>query len=168
MSKRNPNHQHVKIHRTYTVEEIANRFGIHKNTVRNWQKNGLATIDDKRPLLFYGQTLATFLKAKRTKNKRPCKIGEIYCIRCRAPKKPAGDMAKYQPVTATVGNLVAICPDCELMMNRRISISKLEQFRSQMDITLPQALQHIVESNQPTVNSDLRYGGQHHDNTQRQ
>ena len=84
-------------------------------------------------MLFYGQTLATFLKAKKVKNKRPCKVGEIYCIRCRTPKKPAGDMAEYQPVTATVGNLVAICPDCELMMNRRISISKLDQFCSQME-----------------------------------
>ena len=157
MSKRHPNHCHVKIHRNYSVEEIADLFGTHKNTVRNWhKKNGLASIDDRKPMLFYGQTLATFLQAKRAKNKRPCKVGEIYCIRCRAPKKPAGDMAEYQPVTATVGNLVAICPDCELMMNRRISSSKLEQFRSQMDITLSQALQHIVESNQPTVNSDLR------------
>jgi hypothetical protein len=24
---------------------------------------------------------------------------DIYCIRCRAPKLPAGDMAGYQPVT---------------------------------------------------------------------
>jgi len=155
MSKRHLNHLHVKVHRNYTVEEIANRFGIHKNTVRNWQKNGLATIDDRKPMLFYGQTLATYLQAKRTKNKRPCKPGEIYCVRCRAPKVPAGDMAEYQPVTETVGNLMAICPTCESMMNRRISRSKLEQFRRQIDITMPQALQHIIESNQPTVNSDL-------------
>ncbi len=153
--KRHPNPRLVKIHRTYSVEEIADLFGTHKNTVRNWQKNGLATIDDRKPMLFYGQTLAAFLHAKRTKNKRPCKPGEIYCVRCRAPKVPAGDMAEYQPITATVGNLLAICPDCELMMNRRISYSKLDQFRRQMDITLPQALQHITESHQPTVNSDL-------------
>jgi len=63
MSKRHLNHLHVKVHRNYTVEEIANRFGIHKNTVRNWQKNGLATIDDRKPMLFYGQTLATYLQA---------------------------------------------------------------------------------------------------------
>jgi len=156
MSKRHPNHRHVKIHRTYSVEDVADLYGIHKNTILNWRKNGLAPIDDRKPMLFHGLTLAIFLQAKRTKNKRPCKPGEIYCIRCRTPKKPAGDMAEYQPVTAMVGNLVAICPDCELMMNRRISFSKLDQFRRQMDITLPQALQHIVESNQPTVNSDLR------------
>lgn len=156
MSKRHPNHRHVKVHRNYSVEDVADLFGIHKNTVLNWKKNGLETIDDERPMLFYGKILAAYLQANRTKHKQPCKPGEIYCIRCRAPKVPAGDMAEYQPVTTTVGNLLAICPDCELMMNRRISLSKLELFRRQMDITLPQALQHIVESNQPTVNSDLR------------
>lgn len=156
MSKRHRNHRHVKIHRNYSVEDVVSLLGVHKNTVLTWKKNGLAPIDDRKPMLFHGLALATFLQAKRTKNKRPCKPGEIYCIRCRAPKVPAGDMAEYQPVTATVGNLMAICPDCELMMNRRISFSKLDQFRRQMDIILPQALQHIVESNQPTVNSDLR------------
>lgn len=156
MSKRHPNYRHVKIHRTYTTEEIAELFGTHKNTVRNWHKNGLAAIDDKRPMLFHGKILAAYLQAKRTKHKRPCKVGEIYCIRCRAPKVPAGDMAEYQAITATVGNLLAICPDCELMMNRRISISKLDQFRRQMDITLPQALQHINESGDPTVNINFK------------
>ena len=156
MSKCHPNHRHVKIHRTYSVEDVASLFGVHKNTVLAWKKIGLEPIDDRKPMLFQGLTLATFLQAKRAKNKRPCKPGEIYCVRCRTPKVPAGDMAEYQPVTATVGNLMAICPDCELMMNRRISRSKLDQFRRQMDITLPQALQHIVESNQPTVNSDLK------------
>ena len=33
MAKRHPNHRQVKIHRNYTVEEIASLFGIHKNTV---------------------------------------------------------------------------------------------------------------------------------------
>jgi hypothetical protein len=146
----------VKTLRTYSVEDVADLFGVHKNTVLNWRKNGLSPIDDRRPMLFSGATLAIFLKAKRIKNKQPCKPGEIYCMRCRAPRKPAGGMADYQPVTATVGNLQAICPACEAIMNRRISLAKLELFLHQMDITLPQALQHIVESTQPTVNSDLR------------
>ena len=88
MSKRHPNYLHVKVHRNYSVEEIAELFGIHKNTVRSWHKNGLATIDDKRPMLFHGKILAAYLQAKRTKNKRPCKPSEIYCIRCRSPSAP--------------------------------------------------------------------------------
>ena len=59
------------------------------------------------------------------------------------------------PVTVTLGNLVAICSDCETMMYRRVSLAKLQHVRGKWDITMPQALEHIGESAQPTVNSDL-------------
>ncbi len=156
MRKRHPNYRLVKIHRSYTVEEIANLFGVHKNTVRAWLEAGLPTCDDKRPMLILGHDLAAFLQARRARNKQTCRPGEIYCVRCHAPKFPAGDMADYQPVTAKFGNLTAICPDCNSIMNRRVSMAKLGQVRGKMDITFPQALQRLSESNQPTVNSDLK------------
>lgn len=156
MGKRHPNPRLVKIHRGYTVEEIAHLFGIHRNTVREWVKGGLPTNDDRRPMLILGRELYAFLQARRAKSKRPCGPGEIYCVRCRAPKVPAGDMADYQNLTATLGNLSAICPDCDAMMNRRVSLAKLERIRGQMDITLPQALRHIGNTVPPSVNSDLR------------
>ena len=155
MRKRHPNHRLVKIHRSYTVEEIANLFGSHKNTVRNWVKDGLATSDDKRPMLILGHDLVAFLQSRRVKNKQTCKDGEIYCVRCRAPKLPAADMAEYSPVTEKFGNLIAICPDCNSIMNRRVSMAKLGQVRGKMDITFPQAPRRIIESTKPTVNSDL-------------
>lgn len=147
MAKRHPNHRHVKIHRSYTVEEIASLFCIHKNTVRGWVKAGLSPSDDKRPMLILGHTLAAYLNARRVKNKQTCQPGEIYCVKCRAPKVPAADMAEYKPVSDTLGNLVAICPDCNSIMNRRVNLSKLALVRGKMDITFPQALRHIVESN---------------------
>ena len=76
-------------------------------------------------------------------------------MKCRAPKKPAADMVEYQAITEKIGNLLALCPDCDKYMNRRVSLAKLELIRGQMDITFPQALRHIGERNQPTVNSDL-------------
>jgi hypothetical protein len=153
-----PNHRLVKIHRNYSIEEIAKLFGVHRNTVREWVKRGLPTSDDKRPMLILGRDLSAFLQTRRAKSKRPCGAGEIYCMRCRAPKAPAGDMADYQSMTATLGNLSAICPDCDAIMNRRVNLAKLEQIRGQMDIRMPQALRHIGESLQPSVNSDLRRG----------
>ena len=39
--KRHPNYRLVKIHHSYTVEEIARLFGSHRNTVRRWLKLGL-------------------------------------------------------------------------------------------------------------------------------
>ena len=156
MQKRHPNHRLVKIHRSYTVEEIAELFAIHKNTVRNWVKSGLATSDNRHPMLILGIDLVAFLQARRTKNKRPCKPGEIYCVRCRAPKFPAASMAEYIPITEKFGNLVAICPDCGAIMNRRVSLARIGQMRGGMDISFPQALEHIVDSAKPTVNSDSR------------
>ena len=155
MRKRHPNPRLAKIHRNYTVDEVAHLFGIHKNTVRDWVKRGLPTSDGRRPMLILGRELVAFLTARRTKNKRTCQPGEIYCVRCRVPRAPAGDMVDYEPVTATLGNLVAICSACETMMYRRVSLAKLEQVRGILDVTMPQALEHIGESAQPTVNSDL-------------
>src|SRR5664280_1787844 len=158
MGKRHPNHRLVKIHRSYKVEEIARLLGVHKHTVRAWVKAGLPTCDNRRPTLIRGPDLISFLQVRRAKNKRPLKPGEIYCVRCRAPKVPWAEMADYQPVTEKLGNLTAICPDCESMMNRRVSLAKLGQVRGKLDITFPQALQRIYESNQSSVSSDLKEG----------
>jgi hypothetical protein len=155
MGKRHPNYRHVKVHRNYTVEEIASLLGVHKNTVREWIKAGLPILDDKRPRLILGQELAVFLQARRMKNKQTCQPGELYCVRCRAPKMAAGDMADYLPQTEKLGMLKAICPDCLSMMNRRVSIAKLEQVRGKLAITFPQGLDQVSNSLQPTVNSDL-------------
>jgi excisionase family DNA binding protein len=155
MTKRHPNPRLAKIHRSYTVDEIASLFGVHRNTVREWVKRGLPTSDDRRPILILGRDLVAFLQARRTKNKRTCKPGEIYCVRCRAPRAPAGDMADYEPLTAKQGNLIAICPECEATMYRRVSLAKLWQVRANLDITMPQALPHIGGSAQPSVNSDF-------------
>jgi hypothetical protein len=146
MGKRHPNPRLIKIHRSYTVEEVANRLGVHKNAVREWIKRGLPTIDDQRPKLILGSDLITFLQARRAKNKQPCKPGEMYCLRCRIPKTPADNMVDYEPKTETLGNLFAICPDCGAGMNRRVSLAKLEQIRGQMDITFPQGLRRLVDS----------------------
>jgi len=120
------------------VEEIASLFGVHRNTVRQWVKRGLPTNDDRRPMLILGRDLVAFLRARRVKNKRTCKPGEIYCVRCRAPRAPAGDMADYEAVTETLGNLIAICSSCESMMYRRVSLARLGQVRGKLDITVPQ------------------------------
>ena len=156
MAKRHPNHRLVKIHRSYTVEEIAKLFNNHKNTVRRWIKEGLTTTDDKRPMLILGHVLVAFLQARRAKNKQTCKAGELYCVRCRAPKSPAGEMAEYSPITEKFGNLIAICPDCNGLMNRNVSLAKIGEFCRKIDISFPEAVRHLIESANSSLNSDLR------------
>lgn len=139
MRKRHPNPRLVKIHRNYTVEEIADLFRVHKCTVRAWIKAGLTTTDNKRPRLILGRDLVEFLQARRTKNKRPCQPGELYCVRCRVPRTPDGGLADYVPVTPKFGNLTGICPDCNSMMNRRVSLASLKDVFGNLVIFFPKA-----------------------------
>lgn len=140
MGKRHPNHRLVKIHRTYTVEEVAGLFGIHKNTVRSWVKCGLLLIDDKRPMLVFGKDLVEFLKHRRTKNKQTCKPGEFYCVRCRVPRPAAENIADYIATNEKTGNLVALCPACGAIINRRVSLEKIEHIRGNIEIRIPKDL----------------------------
>lgn len=139
MGKRHPNPRLAKIHRNYTVDEIAHLYGVHRNTVREWIRRGLPTSDSRRPMLVLGRDLATFLQARREKNNRSCRPGEIYCVGCRTPRAPAGEMADYVPVTATLGNLVGLCPVCEALMYRRVSAAKLGLIKGPLDVTLSKA-----------------------------
>ena len=154
MSKRlNPNL--AKIHRNYTVEDIARLLSVHKNTVREWIKKGLPINDDKRPTLILGSDLKKFLQAKRVKRKQKCQPHEIYCVRCRTPQRPAGNMADYQAINTSIGRLIGICPKCDGIINRYISIANLEQVQGKLDITMPKLQQHINDSVKPLINSDF-------------
>lgn len=154
--KRHPNYRLVKKHRNYKVKEISRLLDVHKNTVHQWIKGGLSTVDDKRPAVILGCQLIAFLKARRLRNKRHCQPGEMYCLPCRGPKSPAGGMVDYLLINEKIGNLAAICPDCGSIMHRTVSIAKLGQTRGKMDITFPLALRHLSEISQPAVSSDLR------------
>ncbi len=67
-------------------------------------------------------------------------------------------MAEYQPITASLGNLSGICPDCEGMIFRCASLAKLAQIRGKLDITFAEARRQVSETDSPIVNSDFRQG----------
>jgi hypothetical protein len=156
MSDRRPNHRLVKKLRSYTVDEVARLFGVHKNTVRSWVKSGLPTCDRKRPTLILGAQLTSFLVARRDARKRPCRPGEIYCFRCRAPRSPAGNMVDYTPINEKLGNVTAICPNCECIMNQRVSEQRYRVLLDKLNGMSPKAWPRLGESDQCSVNSDFK------------
>ena len=135
MARRTPNYRLVKKDRSYTVEQVARLFGIHRNTVRNWMRRGLEPIDDKRPIVFDGRDLAAFLEARRNKRRCRLKPGEIYCPPYHAAREPAGDMAEYVPFSETRGNLRGICPTCDRLIHRAVSLDKIEAVRGKLEVT---------------------------------
>jgi hypothetical protein len=164
MGSRHPNPRLVKIHRNYSVEEIARLVGIHKNTVRSWLKQGLAAIDDRRPTLILGRELSRFLRERRQKTKQTCGPGRIYCIACRAPKVPAGKMTECIPTGPRAGNLRGICPDCDRFIYRRVNLAKIGAVQGELEITFTQPRPRIGESAVLSVNCDSSQKAQAHEN----
>lgn len=155
MARRGINPRLVKMHRNYSVDDISRRFGVHKQTVRNWIKTGLATVDRQRPVLIHGKDLIAFLETRRTKAKRPCPPGTIFCMRCRVPRAPAGGMADFVPMTATTGNLIGICETCDAMMYRRTRLDRLDRIKGSLEVTFTQAEARITDRDRPSVNCHL-------------
>ena len=149
MTSHHPNYRLAKIHRNYTVDEVAKLFGVHRNTVREWVRRGLPTNDDKRPMLILGRDLYTFLHERRLKSKQPCGPGQLYCVRCRVAQTPAENMAEYQPLGITFGNLVGICPCCESMMYRRVSLANLSEVGGTLDVAGEKAPRHSTAIQHP-------------------
>ncbi len=143
----------TKMHRSYTVDEVAALYCVHKTTVRNWIKTGLAVCDDRRPVLILGHELRRYLHARRVHRKRQCKPDELFCLRCRAPKKPAEGMVDYLPMTASTGRLVALCPTCGGIINQYSSTAKLAQLGSELSVSILRVNEHISERSNPLVDS---------------
>jgi Helix-turn-helix domain len=154
MGYRHPNPGLAKIHRSYSVDDVSRLFKTHKNTVRNWIKQGLQPIDGQRPTLFRGFELRRFLTDRRNRAKQPCGPGRIFCLPCRAPKVPAGNMTECVVAGVAIGTLRGICPDCNRMIYRRINPQKLDAVHGDLDVTVTQARPRIEGTSGPNVNCD--------------
>jgi len=158
MGKRHPNHRLAKIHRPYTVKALKELFGVHENTICAWRSAGMEPIDEGVPMMFKGDEVQRFLIARREATKRPCDPGQIYCLPCRAHRRPAGDMADYVPSSATSGNLSAICPVCDRLMNRAIRRERISVEMPGIDVSFTEASPRIRECAHLPVNCDSETG----------
>ncbi len=128
----------AKRHRCFTVYELADLLGAHRNTVRQWIRDGL-------PVLW----------GKRTKaRKRPCQPGQMYCFKCREPKAPALGMVEYAATNAVTGNLKALCETCGTFMHRRTRLADIAAKMPGLDVQITQAPSSIDAQAHPSPNCD--------------
>jgi excisionase family DNA binding protein len=112
---------------SYTIEEAARALSLHRNTVRNWvRRGGLAAMTGSRPHLILGAVLIEFLKARRLRAKRKCGLGELYCLKCRAPRQPVAELIEHRPMASDRSRIVAICSTCGRLMQRFVANRNLE------------------------------------------
>lgn len=152
MSRTRIDPRRAKLHRSYTVEESARLFAVHRNTVRAWLKAGLYTIDDAKPALIRGADLRRFLGARRKAARRPCAPGTLYCFRCRASRSPALGMADFIARDSGAGNLRALCEACGTTMHRRARQDALGVILPGISVRVMGAEGRIAECPQPSPN----------------
>ena len=144
MANYNPNK--VKINRSYSYEELAAVYGVHKNTVAIWVNNGLPCLKDMRPYLILGVDAKQYLQRRRQAKKQKCQSNEFFCMRCKKPTRTAENFVEYLPLTATKGRLSGFCFTCEGVVNKFIAYTSLEKYSLLFDLVKPRGLEHINDS----------------------
>ena len=159
MPARRVNPNKVKTHYSYNASELAACLGVHKNTVRNWQREGLEPIDDCRPYLFQGATVRSFLKSRRASRKRSCPDGTLFCVSCREPRKPAEGILNYLPMRETSGNLRGICEVCDRIIHRSIRKAEIEAKMPGCDVKFQEAPSSLSGRTSSSLNCDSKQKG---------
>ena len=141
----------------YYVQEVADLFGIQKNAVLNWVKQGLKTIDKNRPMMIHGSDLTEFLDNRQKSRKRACKPDEFYCCKCRQPKKAWERLVDLMALKKEGWLVKAICAECSTNMRRIFPARKLPELQTLFTIQTVNG-EHITESFNPLVMSDFNQG----------
>lgn len=150
----------VCIHRQYTIEEAARAIGKSRATIKRMIKCGLPAITDRRPTLILGEDLADCVRAKR--QRQPCALDECFCFKCRKPRKPALGLADFVMKSSTNGNVIALCEDCNTVMNKRVALSSLPALQATLEVSIRQAQPDLSDSLKPTLNEPLHKDSKTH------
>jgi excisionase family DNA binding protein len=152
---RRPDWRRIKGKLSYTIDEVARALGTHRNTVRHWiRKAGLPAMTDARPHLILGSDLVAFLRTRRASRKRRCGVGEIYCLRCRVPRRPVPGLLEYRPFTSTRGRVVGICSTCEAILHRFVSTRRAAAVATEFNLQIEFHHGSLVDSAPPALKCD--------------
>lgn len=117
----------IRAKRSYTVKAIAKLYSVDPNTVRKWVKDGLKPIDQSRIIVIHGSDLKAFLDKRQAKRKQPCKDGEMYCSKCRKPKRLLLGSFHILPTNTVKLMGKGKCMTCKTSMTRMDVMTNLQK-----------------------------------------
>ncbi len=138
---------------SYSLQELAELFRLHPNAVGRWIREGLRTIDGLKPKLVHGSDLTDFLGRRQQGRKRSCGPGEMYCCRCRAPRRPAEGKVIVEQMNARQMMVRGTCELCGTRMNRGGLLERLPEIQSLLAVTALSL--HLNEPADPLVKCGL-------------
>lgn len=147
----------IRQNHAYTFQEAADTVGVHKNTVRQWVKQGLKIMDAVRPLLIHGSELKAFLIKRKADARVVCRPHEFYCIKCQAARCTQDNFVDVVIRHARLMTLKGKCTVCSTTMNKGIGEEKILAGLNGLIIRTVQP-EHLMETLSPTLNCYLKQG----------
>jgi hypothetical protein len=154
LRKRTYNVRLVKRTWPYSVQEVADLFGVHKNAVLRWLSEGLHADQSSRPFLIRGSELARFLTDRQYRKRRRCTETEFFCFRCRAPREAYLGIADIAVESPTRLRVMALCGECGTKVSkvqRGAELAAIERRFHVQELTG----KHLLVRPEPSLNSDL-------------
>ena len=153
--KRTYNTNLIKGTLSYSTNEMAKRFNIHKRTVQEWYRAGLPRIDSRKPSLVLGADLKAFLKTRLNKTKSKCLKNELYCLKCKAPQQSRDNAVEIRFLSKTRLMILGVCAQCNTKTN------KVNSTKNLTEISKIFAIQQIhnrdlIGSDIPSFNTDIQ------------
>jgi hypothetical protein len=124
----------IKSALTYDIGEAAQALGVTSATIRNWIKDGLPVMSERKPHLILGDALKSYLRAKRKTSKRPLDADQLFCPSCSAGRRPVGLIVTAALVSPSTQLLKGICPTCGRACSRIISTRDIDTFTRTFNI----------------------------------
>lgn len=130
-----PDLRRIVVARSYTILEVAKLLDRNAATVRRWIKRGLPVLPNTSPCLICGQELKHWLAGIWNAKKRPCAIDEMFCVKCRRPRRLKPESVKTAPLSSKTAMVSGNCGICGTAMQQARSISKLPETIAAMKAT---------------------------------
>ena len=125
----------IKKNRLYGYEEAGNALGVSPHTVRTWRASGLVVMAATTPHYILGAELIRYVEDKQAKNSIKMGLDQMYCLRCKKPRKPLWAMVDYLPINDAKGRLTGLCETCEGGLHRFVGQDDLGKFGQIYEIT---------------------------------
>jgi hypothetical protein len=127
--------QRARADMLYTGPDVLALYDISRNTLANWERQGLkrvdppvrATVTSPGTRLYLGEDLNAFHAKRRADSKRPCVDDQLYCLPCQQHQPLKGREVIFESLSSIAGSLHWTCPDCGGKARLRVGPRAIER-----------------------------------------
>lgn len=103
-----------------------------------WVRKGLPALTERKPHLIRGCDLRDFLRQAKKTRKKPLRLNQFYCLKCRDAREPAEAMIDCELPATGPAMIQGLCTICLTTMFKRIARDRIADLRRKLDVTIKQ------------------------------